>query len=133
MLCVCQNLNCIYALRDKYIDEIQTQRFSGLLQLLSTDWKLFPDPKLPDNRDQSRPQSLCRSDEEHISGASAEAPGTDAIKSASSELQEVLTAEDKKELCSGIADNEREQVQIAQLEVIFFIFIFLNGLFQAIK
>ncbi|XP_078804942.1 uncharacterized protein LOC144992455 isoform X2 [Oryzias latipes] len=96
-----KNLNCIYALRDKYIDEIQTQRFSGLLQLLSTDWKLFPDPKLPDNRDQSRPQSLCRSDEEHISGASAEAPGTDAIKSASSELQEVLTAEDKKELCSG--------------------------------
>ncbi|KAF6735043.1 hypothetical protein FQA47_002633 [Oryzias melastigma] len=90
-----RNLDGVQALRDKYIYEIQTQRFSSLLHLLNTD---FPDPNLTDNSSKDQSRSSCGSDEEHMSKASAEAPGADSIKS---ELDEVPAAEDKKELCSG--------------------------------
>ncbi|RVE71911.1 hypothetical protein OJAV_G00056500 [Oryzias javanicus] len=92
-----RNPDGIQALRDKYINDIQTQRFSSLLHLLNTD---FPDPNLTDSssKDQSRPRSSCSSDEEHMSKASAEAAGADSVKR---ELNEVPAAEDKKELCSG--------------------------------
>lgn len=111
MVCVPQNLDGVQALRDKYIYEIQTQRFSSLLHLLNTD---FPDPNLTDNSSKDQSRSSCGSDEEHMSKASAEAPGADSIKS---ELDEVPAEEDKKELCSGITNNKINEFLLAQLEV----------------
>ncbi|XP_074489227.1 uncharacterized protein LOC141766337 isoform X2 [Sebastes fasciatus] len=102
----------VQALRDDYASELQAQRYTNLLQLISdapltSGSILAPYPNLTENssNEQITAQSCCSGpvDAQNSRGGPAEAPTVDSIRRGGRELNVVQAAEwtDQQDVCTG--------------------------------
>ncbi|KAK9516758.1 hypothetical protein VZT92_024671 [Zoarces viviparus] len=107
-----KSAQCVRALREAYESELQAQRYTNLLQLISegplTSGSIIPPyPNLTENSINEQTTALsCYSgpvDAQNSSGGPAEAPTVDSIRRASRELNVMQAAEwtDNEDVCIG--------------------------------
>ncbi|XP_041853193.1 uncharacterized protein LOC121647643 [Melanotaenia boesemani] len=97
-----RNTQHIKALQDKYEDEIQTQRFTNLLHLLTSDALLTAGSILVSNFNEKSNNKQLISQVESISSGSAEAVMADSIKRTSS--KQTADVSNRQNVCSGCGD-----------------------------